>query len=162
MEERIEQGLVIKADTIEELAEGLGINVEGFVATVERYNEIFDAQVDDDFGKEPFRLSEMRTAPFYGMKMGGIALCRLTASRSRPTVRLSRPTTRQSRACTSSATTRATCQPDLPQLRCRHQRRPQRRAGPPRGQAARCEVRQGALLGSLSVPRTERRRGQVL
>ena len=77
VDDRVEQGLVIKADTIEELAEGLGINVENFAATVERYNELFDAQLDDDFGKEAFRLSEMRTAPFYGMKMGGIALCTL-------------------------------------------------------------------------------------
>lgn len=77
VEDRVEQGLVIKADTIEELAEGLGINAENFAATVERYNELFDAQLDGDFGKEAFRLSAMRTAPFYGMKMGGIALCTL-------------------------------------------------------------------------------------
>lgn len=71
----VEEGTCIKADTLEELAEGLGINVENFLATVERYNKLFDAQEDTDFGKEAFRLSEIRTAPFYGLKLGGTILC---------------------------------------------------------------------------------------
>ncbi len=71
----VEEGTVIMADTLEELAEGLGLPVDTFVATVERYNELFDAQEDSDFGKEAFRLSEIRTAPFYGLKLGGTCLC---------------------------------------------------------------------------------------
>ena len=66
-----EQGLVVKADTIEELAEKLGLPVENFKATVERYNELFDKQEDEDFGKEPYRLSALRTAPFEGVRMSG-------------------------------------------------------------------------------------------
>lgn len=77
VQDRVDQGLVVQADTIEGLAEGLGIDAENFAATVERYNGLYDAQLDDDFGKEAFRLSELRTAPFYGMKMGGQALCTL-------------------------------------------------------------------------------------
>ena len=48
------------------------------MATVERYNELFDAQEDSDFGKEAFRLSEIRTAPFYGVKLGGTALATMS------------------------------------------------------------------------------------
>ncbi|MDO4972862.1 MAG: FAD-dependent oxidoreductase [Eubacteriales bacterium] len=66
-----EQGLVVKADTIEELAEKLGLPVETFKATVERYNELFDKQEDEDFGKEAYRLSALRTAPFEGVRMSG-------------------------------------------------------------------------------------------
>ncbi len=71
-----EQGLVVKADTIEELAEKLGLPVDAFKATVERYNELYDKQEDEDFGKEAYRLSELRTAPFEGVRMsGGYFIC---------------------------------------------------------------------------------------
>ncbi len=71
-----EQGLIVKADTIEELAEKLGLDVDAFKATVDRYNELFDKQEDEDFGKEAFRLSELRTAPFEGVRMsGGYFIC---------------------------------------------------------------------------------------
>lgn len=71
-----EDGWVVSADTIEELAEKLGLPVDTFKATVDRYNELYDAQNDEDFGKEAFRLSEMRTAPFEGVRMsGGYFIC---------------------------------------------------------------------------------------
>lgn len=77
-EGQIEGGTVIKADTIEALADGLGFTgeaKEAFLAQVERYNELYDQQSDDDFGKEAFRLSELRTPPFYG---GWFGACYLT------------------------------------------------------------------------------------
>ena len=77
VEAAVEEGTCVKADTLEELAEKLGINVDNFLATVERYNKLFDAQEDVDFGKEAFRLSAVREAPFYGLKLGGVALCTL-------------------------------------------------------------------------------------
>lgn len=77
IEANIEAGKVVKADTIEELAEKLGFNVSTFKKTVEDYNSLYDAQKDTLYGKEAFRLSEMRTAPFYGVKIGGLALCTL-------------------------------------------------------------------------------------
>ncbi len=73
-----EEGYVVKADTIEELAEKLGLPKDNFKATVDRYNELFDNQKDEDFGKEPYRLSELRTAPFEGVRMsGGYFICTL-------------------------------------------------------------------------------------
>ena len=64
----IDEGYVIKADTLEELAEKLGLPVETFLKTVERYNE-FEAQGhDDDFGKVAYRLSRIDTPPYYGVR----------------------------------------------------------------------------------------------
>ena len=72
----IEQGYIVQADTIEELAEKLNIPPQNLKATVDRYNELYDKQKDEDFGKEPFRLSEIRTAPFYGVRQcGGYFIC---------------------------------------------------------------------------------------
>lgn len=73
----IDDGYIVVADTIEELAEGLGIPADALKATVERQNENFDAGVDLDFGKDAHRLSAIRTAPFYGVRTSGYMLCTL-------------------------------------------------------------------------------------
>lgn len=73
----LEPGIMKKADTIEELADMLGFEgdaKQAFLAQVERYNELYDAQQDEDFGKEPHRLSAIRKAPFYGCWFGGSLL----------------------------------------------------------------------------------------
>ncbi len=44
------------------------------LATVERYNELYDKQNDEDFGKPAYRLSAIRTAPFYGCWLGASLL----------------------------------------------------------------------------------------
>lgn len=73
-----EQGYVVKADTIEELAQKLGLPEENLKKTVERYNELFDKQNDEDFGKEPYRLSALRTPPYEGIRLsGGYFICTL-------------------------------------------------------------------------------------
>lgn len=73
----VEQGFVQQADTVEELAEKLGIPSEAFVKTVKRYNDLFEKQVDEDFGKEPYRLSSLSEPPFYGVRQAGYLLCTL-------------------------------------------------------------------------------------
>lgn len=73
----IEKGYIVQADTIEELAKGLGIPADTLKRTVDRQNENFDAQVDPDFGKEAFRLSPVRKAPFFGVRTSGYMLCTL-------------------------------------------------------------------------------------
>ena len=76
-EEQIEKGNAFKADTIEELADKLGFEGEAketFLKTVEHYNELYDAQEDADFGKPAYRLSSLRTAPFYGFWLGACLL----------------------------------------------------------------------------------------
>ena len=77
LEAQVANGLMMEADTVEELADKLGFEGEAkdnFLATVERYNEIYDMQEDPDFGKMTPRLSEIRTAPFYGGWMGASIL----------------------------------------------------------------------------------------
>lgn len=77
LEGLVEEGLVQRADTIEELAEKLGLPADQLVATVERYNELAAKGSDDDFGKEPSRLRPVQEAPFYGMQVGSWLLCTL-------------------------------------------------------------------------------------
>ena len=55
-----------KADTIEELAEALGIDAAQLAATVERYNGFVEAGVDEDFGLPEQYLFPVKTPPFYG------------------------------------------------------------------------------------------------
>ncbi len=64
----IEKGWVIKADTIEELAEKLGIDPSGLADQVARYNEGC-ASGDDEFGRTVV-LSPVETGPFYGFELG--------------------------------------------------------------------------------------------
>ncbi len=59
---------VYKADTIEELAEMLGIDVEETVKSVDRYNELCEKGVDEDFGKDPQYLIPVQTGPFYAFR----------------------------------------------------------------------------------------------
>ncbi len=68
LQSMVREGRIIKADTIKELAEGLGIPADTLEKTVARYNELYDKQCDDDFGKEPYRLSELRRPPYYGVR----------------------------------------------------------------------------------------------
>ena len=75
---RAEEGKAVVADTLEELADKMGFTgkaKETFLATVARYNELYDAQDDADFGKQAYRLSAIRKAPFYGFWMGACILC---------------------------------------------------------------------------------------
>ncbi len=77
---KAEQGKAVVADTLEELADKMGFTgkaKENFLATVARYNELYDAQDDVDFGKQAYRLSAIRKAPFYGFWMGACILCTL-------------------------------------------------------------------------------------
>ena len=78
VDEAVAAGTLFVCDTIEELADKLGFTGEAkdtFLATVERYNELYDKQNDEDFGKPAYRLSAIRTAPFYGCWLGASLLC---------------------------------------------------------------------------------------
>ena len=77
MDEAIEAGALFKCDTLDELADKMGFAgaaKDTFLATVERYNELYDKQNDEDFGKPAYRLSAIRTAPFYGCWLGASLL----------------------------------------------------------------------------------------
>ena len=77
MDEAIEAGALFKCDTLDELADKMGFtgaSKDTFLATVERYNELYGKQNDEDFGKPAYRLSAIRTAPFYGCWLGASLL----------------------------------------------------------------------------------------
>lgn len=81
LEPNVENGNVIRCDTLEELADTMGFDADAkanFLATVERYNEMAAAGEDVDFHKAPWRLSGLDKPPYYAAKMAGWALATLT------------------------------------------------------------------------------------
>lgn len=54
-----------KADTLDELADIMGVNKELFLAQVEQYNANVDCGKDLDYGKDPQYLMPIATPPFY-------------------------------------------------------------------------------------------------
>ena len=73
-----EGGLIVQADTIEELAEKIGCDPAVLGATVERYNELCEAGYDEDFYKEPERMAALTTPPFYAARIGGMLLATIS------------------------------------------------------------------------------------
>lgn len=63
------------ADTLEELAEKMGVPAETFVATIERWNAMCDAGEDVDFHFPGRMMHKIDTAPFYATKEMASALC---------------------------------------------------------------------------------------
>lgn len=55
----------VRADTLPELAAKMGVPVEQFVATVERYNQLAREGRDADFGKRADRLTTIEKPPYY-------------------------------------------------------------------------------------------------
>lgn len=75
---------VVKADTIEQLADMLGFEGEDkktLLKTIEHYNSLVDSGEDTDYGKEPYRLSKIIQPPFYGCWFGGSLLTTLDGLR---------------------------------------------------------------------------------
>ena len=62
------EGLV-QANTIEELADALGLDPDTLSETVVRFNRFCEAGQDDDFGLPENMLLPVSTAPFYGAKI---------------------------------------------------------------------------------------------
>ena len=80
----LESGVIVKADTLEELAEKTGLPADGFKATVERFNGFARTGVDEDFkrGESAYdryygdptnkpnpNLGEISHGPYYAAKM---------------------------------------------------------------------------------------------
>ncbi|HIU15876.1 MAG TPA: FAD-dependent oxidoreductase [Candidatus Ventricola intestinavium] len=62
-----EENCVYTADTIEELAEKIGVDAEGLAATVEAYNADVEAGEDTAFGRAPESMMKLE-GPFYAVK----------------------------------------------------------------------------------------------
>ena len=70
IERYVDRGTCFKADTIEELAEKMGVPADAFTATVARYNELCRLGEDVDFGKRSELLTTIAEPPFYALKWG--------------------------------------------------------------------------------------------
>ncbi|NMA66379.1 MAG: FAD-binding protein [Clostridiaceae bacterium] len=70
----VDDGLIFRCDTIDELADKLGIPSDTLNASVKRYNELCDKGVDEDYGKEAYRMRSVDKAPYYGCFFGGTLL----------------------------------------------------------------------------------------
>ena len=67
LEERVADGEVFKADTLEGLAELIGVSADNFAAAVEGYNGMANKGEDTQFGVVTDWLSPVREAPFYAI-----------------------------------------------------------------------------------------------
>lgn len=56
------------ADTLEELAEKMGVPAENFVATINRWNEMCDNGRDEDYGYPAEHMHRIDAAPFYATR----------------------------------------------------------------------------------------------
>ena len=63
----IEKGWIVKADTVAELAEKIGRDPEALQAAIDRYNEMCDKGVDEDWGRDPATMAKIETAPYYAV-----------------------------------------------------------------------------------------------
>lgn len=71
LEQGIESGEIVKADTLEELAQAAGFNTDTFASTVEEYNGFAEEGSDRNYGKDPSLLMPMAQAPFYAIHVIG-------------------------------------------------------------------------------------------
>ena len=76
-----EAGIIQSADTIEELAKKMGIDAAQLKKTVDRYNELCEKGVDEDFGKPAKDLQPLSTPPYSAAFFGGHVLCTLDGLR---------------------------------------------------------------------------------
>ena len=71
LESGVESDVVAKGETIEELADNLGLTGEvreNFIASVNRYNEVCEAGRDDDFRRAAEGLFPVKEGPVYAVK----------------------------------------------------------------------------------------------
>ena len=81
MQPALDSGKLKEADTLEDLADQLEMTPEAkekFLATVERYNEMCEKGVDEDFGKMAKRMTPIKDGPFYGIALSSWILCSIT------------------------------------------------------------------------------------
>lgn len=69
VEKEAESGKLLKADTIEELIEKMGLPKETALASIARYNELCEKGHDEDYGKKASRMFPVSTGPFYAGRL---------------------------------------------------------------------------------------------
>lgn len=69
MEMCLESGTSVTGNTLEELAEAMGVPAENLIAAVKRYNELAQKGADEDFGKDAANMFVIEKAPFYASQI---------------------------------------------------------------------------------------------
>lgn len=77
-QQAIDGGWLFKCDTLDELAEKLGLNVEILKTAVDKWNATCAAGVDEECHFKADWLLPVQKAPYYGMKVGGTLLATFT------------------------------------------------------------------------------------
>lgn len=66
-EKGVEEGLILKSDTLEGLAEEMGVHKENFIETVKKYNETVEKGTEDEFGSIHDQMKPPTEGPFYAV-----------------------------------------------------------------------------------------------
>jgi len=75
IEQMVAEGRVVRGDTVEAVAEGLGLSPRAVSGAVRRYNAHVAAGCDADFAKSSTFLEPLSTPPFYGVEMRPSTVC---------------------------------------------------------------------------------------
>jgi fumarate reductase flavoprotein subunit len=76
IEKDVKQGLMFRADTLEELAEQVGMPTDDFVEQVKRYNGYCQNGQDEEFAVPADKLFPIDTPPFYASRIRcGVLVC---------------------------------------------------------------------------------------
>lgn len=67
LEDAIGEGEIIRAETLDTLADESGIDQDTFLATIDRYNGFAEAGSDSDYGKSPEVMQALSNGPFYAI-----------------------------------------------------------------------------------------------
>ena len=73
----VEKGYIKSAETLEELADLMGVPKDNLLKTVERYNELAKKGVDEDYGKRAACLTTIEKPTFYAAPLGTALLVTL-------------------------------------------------------------------------------------
>ncbi len=73
----VEKGYIKSAETLEELADKMGVPKENLLKTVERYNELAKKGVDEDYGKRSACLTTIEKPTYYAAPLGTALLVTL-------------------------------------------------------------------------------------
>ena len=65
----VEQGWIVKSDTIEQLAQKIGIDSDALQQTIGRYNACCETGKDPDFGRAKEWLAPLKTPPYYATEL---------------------------------------------------------------------------------------------
>ncbi len=63
----VEEGCMLQADSLEELAGLMGVDAAALTATIDSYNKLCDGKEDTQFGKNSKYLEKVETGPYYAL-----------------------------------------------------------------------------------------------